>query len=48
MLKIYAKKEVELEIADFILNEFKARVFSNYPIKGKNKKMRKKNIFRFR
>ena len=40
MIKIYGSKESEREVLDF-LSEFRVRVFTNYPIKGRTRKERR-------
>lgn len=38
MLRVYASKSVEAELLSF-LAEFKARVYTNYPVKGVTRKV---------
>ena len=45
MIKVYASKETDRELID-LLAEFKCRVFTNYPIKGKTRKVRGTQLFK--
>ena len=45
MLKLYGSRASESEVLDF-LSEFKVRVFTNYPIKGRTRKNRRTKLYR--
>ena len=45
MLKIYGKREEELRLLP-ILAEFKVRVLTSYPIKGRTRKVQGKNSYK--